>query len=111
MTKIGIQNSKIIVINDYQQFLAHFDWFLSLSQISDVKPELLLVQLKVCKNGIFWAKNLFQKKFLGYFCPPIKVLLKNRVKMASKWVFLGGSFKSPPVINVNSNPEAPYALW
>ena len=63
MTKIGIQNPKLIVTNDYQQFLAHFDWFLSIFQISDVKPELSLVKLKVRKNGIFWAKNLFQKKF------------------------------------------------
>ena len=55
MTKIGIQNPKLIVTNDYQKFWAHFDWFLSLFQISDVKPELLPVELKVCKNGIFWA--------------------------------------------------------
>ena len=53
MTKIGIQDPKLIVTNDYQQFLAHFDWFLSLFQISDLKPELSLVELKVCKNGIF----------------------------------------------------------
>ena len=53
---------------------AHFDWFLSLFQISNVKPELLPVELKLWKNGIFWAKNLFQKIFLGYVCPPIKVL-------------------------------------
>ena len=33
MTTIGIQNPKLIVTNDYQQFLAHFDWFLSLFQI------------------------------------------------------------------------------
>ena len=32
------------------------------------KPELSLVELKVSKNGIFWAKNLIQKNFLGYFC-------------------------------------------
>ena len=37
MNIIGIQNP--IVTNDYQKFLAHFDWFLSLFQISDVKPE------------------------------------------------------------------------
>ena len=43
MTKIGIQNPKLIVTNDYQKFWAHFDWFLSLFQISDVKPELLPV--------------------------------------------------------------------
>ena len=45
MTTIGIQNPKLIVTNDYQQFLAHFDWFLALFQISDVKPELLPVKL------------------------------------------------------------------
>jgi len=70
MNTIGIQNPKLIVTNDYQQFLAHFEWFLALFQISDVKPELSPVELKVCKNGIFWAKNLFQKNVLGYFCPP-----------------------------------------
>ena len=59
MTKIGIKNSKLIVTNDYQQFLAHFDWFLSLFKFSDVKPEMLLVKLKVHKNDLFWAKNLF----------------------------------------------------
>ena len=53
MTKIGIQNPKLIVTNDYQQFLAHFEWFLALFQISDVKPELSPVELKVCKNGNF----------------------------------------------------------
>ena len=63
MTKIGIPNPKLNVTNDYQQFLAHFEWFLSLFQIYDVKPELSPVKLKVCKNGIFWAKNLFQKNF------------------------------------------------
>ena len=70
MTKIGIQNPKLIVTNDYQQFLAHFDWFLSIFQISDVKPELSPVKLKVCKNGIFWAKNLFQKNFPRLFFIP-----------------------------------------
>ena len=48
-------------LDNYQQFLAHFEWFLALFQISDVKPELSSVKLKVCENGIFWAKNLFQK--------------------------------------------------
>ena len=53
MTTIGIQNPKIIVTNDYQQFLAHFDWFLTLFQISDVNPELSPVKLKVSKNGSY----------------------------------------------------------
>ena len=88
MNTIGIQNPKLIVTNDYQQFLAHFEWFLALFQISDVKPELSPVELKVCKNGIFWAKNLFQKIFQGYFCPLIKVMWKNRAKRASKCVLI-----------------------
>ena len=67
MNTIGIQNPKLIVTNDYQQFLAHFEWFLALFQISDVKPELSQVELKVSKNGIFWAKNLFQKKISRLF--------------------------------------------
>ena len=67
MTTIGFQNPKLIVTNDYQQFLAHFEWFLSLFQIYDVKPELSLVKLKVRKNGIFWAKNPFQKNFPRLF--------------------------------------------
>ena len=36
MTKIGIQNPKRIVTNDYQQYLAHFEWFISLFQISEL---------------------------------------------------------------------------
>ena len=72
ITEIGIQNPKLIVTNDYQQFLAHFEWFLSLFQIYDIKHKFLLVKFHVSKNGIFWAKNLiFRKKNLGYFCPQI----------------------------------------
>ena len=74
MNKIGIQNPKLIVTNDYQKFWAHFEWFLSLFQISDVKPELSPVELKVSKNGIFGLKTYFKNFFLGYFCPPIKVM-------------------------------------
>ena len=74
MTTIGIQNPKLNVTNDKQQFLAHFDRFFAIFQISDVKPVLLLVKLKVCKNGIFCAKKIFQKNFLGYFCPQISVM-------------------------------------
>ena len=77
MTKIGIQNPKLIVTNDYQQFLAHFDWFLSIFQISDVKPEPSPVKLKVCKSGIFWAKNLFQKNFPRLFLSPNKSYVKK----------------------------------
>ena len=82
MNTIGIQNPKLIVTNDYQQFLAHFEWFLALFQISDVKPELLPVKLKVCKNGIFGAKNLFQKNFPRLFLSPNKSYVK---KLGSKW--------------------------
>ena len=37
MTKIVILDKKLIVPNDYQQFWVHFEWFLSLFQISDEK--------------------------------------------------------------------------
>ena len=70
MNTIGIQNPKLIVTNDFQQFLTHFEWFLALFQISDVKPELSPVELKVCKNGLIWAKNLFQKNFPWLFLSP-----------------------------------------
>ena len=33
ITSIGIKNPKLIVTNDYQQFLAHFEWFLALFHI------------------------------------------------------------------------------
>ena len=62
------------VANDDQQSLAQFEWLLALFQISDGKPELSPVELKVCKNGLIWAKNLFQKNFPGYFYPPITVM-------------------------------------
>ena len=34
MTTNGIKNQKLIVANDYEQFLAHFEWFLKLFRIS-----------------------------------------------------------------------------
>ena len=77
MNTIGIQNPKLIVTNDFQQFLTHFEWFLALFQISDVKPELSPVELKVSKNGIFWAKNLFQKIFPGLFLSPNQSYVKK----------------------------------
>ena len=92
MTTISIQNPKIIVSINYQQFLAHFDWFLSLFQISDVKPELSPDKLKLCKNGIFGAKNLFKINVtLVNFVPQSKLCKKIR----PKWP-LGGCFKRPP---------------
>ena len=77
MTTICIQNPKLIVSNDYQQFLTHFEWFLALFQFSYVKPELSLVELKVCKNGISWAKNLFQKIFPRLFLSPNQSYVKK----------------------------------
>ena len=93
MTKIGIQNPKLIVTNDYQQFLANFDWFLLLFQISDVKPDLSLVKLKVCKNAIFWAKNLFQKNFPRLFWSPNQIYVKKSGKKGLKMGFIGGGLK------------------
>ena len=37
MTKIVILDQKLFVPNDYIEFWAHFEWFLSLFQISEVK--------------------------------------------------------------------------
>ena len=75
MTKTGTKNPKQIVANDYQQFLAHFEWFVSLYQISDVKHEFLQVKQKLCKNCIFWAKNLVFENFPGlYVFPPLSKL-------------------------------------
>ena len=36
VTRIVIKDQKLIVPNDYQQFWVHFEWFLSLFQISEV---------------------------------------------------------------------------
>ena len=69
MTAIGIQNPKIIVTNDYQQFLAHFDWFLSIFQISDVKLER--------KMEFFGLKTYFKKIYLSYFYPPTLPMQKK----------------------------------
>ena len=77
MNTIGIPNQKLIVTNDFQQFLTHFEWFLALFQISDVKPELSPVELKVCKNGIFGGKNLFQKIFSRLFLSPNQSYVKK----------------------------------
>ena len=85
MTKIGIPNPKLNVTNDYQHFLAHFEWFLSLFQILEEKYELSPVAL----NGIFWAKNLFLKNFPRLFLSPNRSYVKKWNKMASKWVFRG----------------------
>ena len=96
MTTIGIQNPKLNVTNDYQQILAHFDWFLSLFQISYVKPELSPVELKVGKNGIFWAKNLFKKMSQVFFIPQSKLCEKIGQKGPVNGFLQGEGFKSPP---------------
>ena len=77
MAKIDIQNQKLIVPYDCQQFLARFEWFLSLFQISDEKYELSPVALKVHKNGIFWAKILFKKNFPRLFFYPNPIYVKK----------------------------------
>ena len=46
--------------------------------------------------AFFGLKTYFKKFSLGYFCPPIKVMSKNWVKMASKLVFIGGGAESAP---------------
>ena len=61
IAKIDILNLKLIVPDDYQQFLAHFEWFLALFIFLMLTLELSWFKRKVRKNGIFWAKNLIQK--------------------------------------------------
>ena len=46
--------------------------------------------------AFFGLKAYFKQKILVYFCPPIKVMSKNWVKMASKLVFIGGAESAPP---------------
>ena len=70
MTKIVILDQKLIVPNDYLQFWAHFEWFLSLFQISEVKQLLSQFKLKVRKNGTFRSQNPFLKNFPMLFWSP-----------------------------------------
>ena len=77
MTKIVILDQKLIVPNDYQQFWVHFDWFLSLFQISDVKYLFSLFKLKVRKNRTFWSKILFFKKFSMILWSPTPSYVKK----------------------------------
>ena len=98
MTVIGIQNPKLIVTNDYQQFLAHFDcFFLSMFQIYEVKLELMPVKLYVRKNGIFRAENLFQQIFPRLFLSPIQIY----VKIGSKWPLTQDAFQRLPLVGLN----------
>ena len=62
---------------------------MALFRISDGKPELLLVKLKVCKNGIFGLKT-YLKKFPRLFAiwSPYQSYVKNWAKKAVKWVFV-----------------------
>ena len=59
MTKIDILNPKLIVPDDYQQFLVHFEWLLALFHISDEKSLELPVEQNVRKNGTYWYQNPF----------------------------------------------------
>ena len=58
MTKIVILDQKLVVPNDYLQFWVHFDSFLSLFQILNVKYLLSLSKLQVCKIALFGLKTL-----------------------------------------------------
>ena len=62
----GTENrmQKLFVPNDHQQFWLHFEWFLSLIQILDVKQLLSLFKLKVRKNGTF-TQNSIMADFEG----------------------------------------------
>ena len=95
MTKIVILDQKLIVPNDYLQFWAHFEWFLSLFQISEVKQLLSQFKLKVRKNGTFRSQNQFLKNF------PVNLVPQPFLcqKIGSNWSlnrFLQGGLKTPP---------------
>ena len=68
MTKSDIQNPKQIVTNDYQQFWAHFEWFLLLFQISDGYFSSSSKKYALCT---FWYQNKFLKKF-NFKSPPLR---------------------------------------
>ena len=96
MTRIDIQNPKLIVTNDFQQFLAHFEWFLSLFQISEVNGYCCSSIEKYAKMVLFGLKTHFKIFFLGYFYPPTLSMPKNWVKIVPKQVFRGAGIKRPP---------------
>ena len=81
MTKIDFLNLKLIVPDNYQQFLVHFEWFLALFHISYEKWLLSKFKQKVHKNGTFWSQNPFKKNFLGCFYPFSLPMQKNWVKI------------------------------
>ena len=106
MTKIVILDQKLIVSDDYQQFWVHFEWFLSLFQILDVKQLLSLSKRKVRKNGTFWSQILFSKKNSYFILVPHPFLCK---KIGSNWSlnrFLQGGWKTPPPPTVVDSSEA-----
>ena len=71
-------------------------FLVALFQISDVKYEFLLVKLKVCKNGVSWAKNIILKKFsLVIFVPQSKLCEKFGSKWPLNWFLWGQAFNAP----------------
>ena len=88
MTKIGIQNPKLIVTNDY---------------VSDVKPGLLPVKLKVSKNGIFWAKSLSQKNFPRLFLSPNQSYVKKQDQNGPPPSATQDAFQRLPLVGVVKN--------
>ena len=82
MTRIVILDQKLIVSNDYLQFWVHFEWFLSLFQILDVKYLFSLFKLKIRKNRTFWSKILFFENFSMVIWSPTPSYVK---KIGSKW--------------------------
>ena len=77
MAKIVILDQKLIFPNDYQQVWVHFECFLSLFQISDVKQLMTLFKLKVRNNCTFWSQILFSKKFPMVFWSPTPSYVKK----------------------------------
>ena len=55
---------------------------------------------KSMQNGIFRAKNLFQKNFPMLFLSPNPSYAKNRAKRASKWVYYSMSITEAPACRV-----------
>ena len=53
--------------------------------------------------AIFGLKTYFKKFFLGYYCPPIKVMSKNWVKIASKLVASWDAFQMLPLVGLKIN--------
>ena len=98
MTQNVILDQKLIVPHDYLQFWVHFEGFLSLFQILDVKQLFSQIKKKVHKNGTFLSQILFLKIFPKVFWSSIPSYAKNRVKLVPKFDFMGGgALNAPPV--------------